>query len=334
MSAAAVAAAATVASVGAGIYSATSQAGAAQDAKNATKEQTSQSQMLQGLDKSAANGLVSPWIQSGYDANSTLAGLLGIQSPDSLQKPERSQFESISMAPWGQWISTVNEVAYQQAMREYNARRSQLESMRNNGTLGSLLKPYDMEQYKQDPGYTPMVNSLEELQATPGYQFQLQQGLQSVNNSAAAKGSLLSGNSLKAVNDYAQGAASTGFQQAWERAQNAYNSAFARNQANKASAYNMLSGVSGSGQTAANTAAGFNMQNAQMTNNTLQNNSNALQNASYQSGQAASNGAAGINQAVRGGLQNYSLGQYLNNRSPYADPSNPGQFSFAFGSVK
>ena len=92
------------------------------------------------------------------------------------------------------------------------------------------LANYGIDQYKQDVGYTPMVNTLEELQATPGYQFQLEQGLQGVNRSAAARGGLLSGANLKAINDYAQGQASTGYQAAWQRAQDAYGNAFGRNQ--------------------------------------------------------------------------------------------------------
>ena len=94
---------------------------------------------------------------------------------------------------------------------------------------GSLLN-YGLDQYKKDVGYTPMVNSLEELQATPGYQFQLEQGLQGVNRSAAARGGLLSGANLKAINNYAQGQAATGYQAAWDRAQQAYANAFGRNQ--------------------------------------------------------------------------------------------------------
>jgi hypothetical protein len=89
---------------------------------------------------------------------------------------------------------------------------------------------YGLDQYKQDVGYTPMVNTLEELQATPGYQFQLEQGLQGINRSAAARGGLLSGANLKAINDYAQGQAATGYQAAWDRAQNAYANAFGRHQ--------------------------------------------------------------------------------------------------------
>jgi len=76
--------------------------------------------------------------------------------------------------------------------------------------------------------YTAAPTTLEELQKTPGYQFQLQQGQQAINNSAAAKGNLLSGASAAALNNFAQGQAGTYFQQAWQNGQQAYQNAFAR----------------------------------------------------------------------------------------------------------
>ena len=92
--------------------------------------------------------------------------------------------------------------------------------------LPYLTSRYGMEDYKQSPLYTPMVRNLAELQATPGYQFQLQQGLQGVQQSAASKGGLLSGAAGQAMNNYAQGQAAQGYQSAWERAQKAYGTAF------------------------------------------------------------------------------------------------------------
>ena len=92
--------------------------------------------------------------------------------------------------------------------------------------LPYLTSRYGMEDYRQSPLYTPMVRNLAELQATPGYQFQLQQGLQGVQQGAAAKGGLLSGAAGQAMNNYAQGQAAQGYQSAWERAQKAYGTAF------------------------------------------------------------------------------------------------------------
>jgi hypothetical protein len=105
--------------------------------------------------------------------------------------------------------------------------------------LPYLTSRYGMEDYKQSPLYTPMVRNLAELQATPGYQFQLQQGLQGIQQGAAAKGGLLSGAAGQAMNNYAQGQAAQGYQSAWERAQKAYGLAFTQDLTQKAQIGNM-----------------------------------------------------------------------------------------------
>jgi hypothetical protein len=122
-----------------------------------------------------------------------------------------------------------------------------------------LTAKYSVENYKSDPGYTPMVTSLKELQATPGYKFQLEQGLQGVDRSAAARGGLLSGATLKEANNYAQGVAAQGFQAAWERAQNAYQNAFTRDLQTKNSIYDKYSGIVERGLNAAGAQANINM---------------------------------------------------------------------------
>lgn len=137
--------------------------------------------------------------------------------------------------------NALNELAYGMGLTTPTA------DYTSANTQQGGLSNYGMDQYQKDVGYTPMVNSLAELQATPGYQFQLEQGLQGVNNSAAAKGGLLSGANMKAINDYAQGQASTGYQNAWDRAQTAYGNAFNRNQQK----FTNLQSMANNGQTAA-----------------------------------------------------------------------------------
>lgn len=90
----------------------------------------------------------------------------------------------------------------------------------------SQYQQFTPEMYAQSPLYTPMVRNLAELQATPGYQFQLEQGQKQLNQSAAARGGLLSGAQLQAAQQFGQKQAATGFQDAWQRAQNAYMNAF------------------------------------------------------------------------------------------------------------
>ena len=63
----------------------------------------------------------------------------------------------------------------------------------------SQYQQFTPEMYQQSPLYTPMVRNLAELQATPGYQFQLQQGQKQLDQSAAARGGLLSGAQMQAA---------------------------------------------------------------------------------------------------------------------------------------
>lgn len=114
------------------------------------------------------------------------------------------------------------------------------------GTPGSgLLTPWT--QQFQAP-------TAAQAEQTPGYQFQLQQGEQAVNNSQAANGGLLSGNTLAGLNNYAQGLASTNYQNTFSNAQTQYQDAYQTFLNNQQNQYNMLAGQSAQGLSAANTA--------------------------------------------------------------------------------
>lgn len=58
------------------------------------------------------------------------------------------------------------------------------------------------------------------VMADPSYRFRLDQGLGAVNRSAAARGKSLSGQTLKALNDYAQNFASQEYNSAYDRQAN------------------------------------------------------------------------------------------------------------------
>lgn len=84
-------------------------------------------------------------------------------------------------------------------------------------TEGDLFRNFTMADYQEDPGY----------------QFRLDQGNKALNNSAAARGGLLSGATLKAIAEYNSGAASQEYGAAQNRfvqnqtlAQNAQNTAY------------------------------------------------------------------------------------------------------------
>lgn len=90
--------------------------------------------------------------------------------------------------------------------------------------------------------YTPF--GMEQFQADPGYGFRLKEGLRALENSAAARGGLLSGNAMRGVTRYGQGLASEEF-----------GNAFNRYQAERAARLNPLQSLAGMGQSNAATMA-------------------------------------------------------------------------------
>jgi hypothetical protein len=88
--------------------------------------------------------------------------------------------------------------------------------------------------------YTPF--GMEQFQADPGYGFRLKEGIRALENSAAARGGLLSGNTMRGITRFGQGLASEEF-----------GNAFNRYQAGFASRLNPLQALAGVGQTSSNT---------------------------------------------------------------------------------
>jgi hypothetical protein len=94
-----------------------------------------------------------------------------------------------------------------------------------------------------DPNFGKYVGDfgMKDFEADPGYAFRIKQGIKSLEQSAAARGGLLSGSTLRGITDYGQGAASQ-----------EYGNAYQRYQTNRANQLNPLNGILGMGQTATN----------------------------------------------------------------------------------
>jgi hypothetical protein len=90
-----------------------------------------------------------------------------------------------------------------------------------------------------------------EAAATPGYQFQLQQGENALQNSAAARGGLLSGGTLADLNNYAQGIASTNYQNTFNNALTQYQNSYQTFLNNQNNTYQRLAQQQGVGLGAA-----------------------------------------------------------------------------------
>src|SRR5207253_2960188 len=113
-------------------------------------------------------------------------------------------------------------------------------------------------------------------QNDPGYQCRLQQGQQALENSAAARGGLFSGNTAKALSDYAQGSASNEYGNVYNRALQTYGTNYNTFRNNNADLYSRLTGLSGQGLSAAGTLGGQLQSGAGNMANIYGNSSNSI----------------------------------------------------------
>lgn len=129
----------------------------------------------------------------------------------------------------------------------------------------------------------------------PGTQFRIAMANKALERSAAAKGNLMSGGTMKALAGYNQ-----------DMASQEYQNAYGRWKSNQDTTYNRLASLAGLGQTATQATNQAGMQYANMAGN------NAMAGANAQ----AAAGIAGTNAIVSGfnnGLNNWMQYQYLNN---------------------
>lgn len=178
---------------------------------------------------------------------------------------------------------------------------------------GAMALPKLEELTGTNPGGNPLTARLtrpfqptmDELAQTPGYQFALDQGLKATQNSYAAKGLGQSGAAMKGAADYAEGLAGTTYQQQFQNylGQNSQ-------------IYNMIGGLSGSGQNAAAGLGSLSLNNTSATNAL----SIGAANASA-AGQVASGNAWGNALNSIGAVVNSNSGMFGGKKTPA--PSNP-----------
>lgn len=142
------------------------------------------------------------------------------------------------------------------------------------------------------------------FEADPGYQFRLQEGTNALNASASARGRLLSGEQLKALQRYGQGMASQ-----------EYGNAFNRNMATQQQNYNQLAGLSGTGQTAASQMAGYSGQMAGNIGNAF----SQMGQAQYNAGAARATGYQNMAGSLNQGIGNMLFLNRLNQIAPRQD---------------
>jgi hypothetical protein len=208
---------------------------------------------------------------SNYLIPATMAGssLLGATAATSAA---RTQADAANRAAQLQQNQFERQIELQAPYRQAGERAlGKLE-------LASEYTPFGMNQFQQDPGYA----------------FRLKEGQKALEQSAAARGGLISGNALRAATRYGQ-----------EMGSQEYTNAFNRYQAERNARLNPLQSLAGVGQSSVNQigAAGQNYAN------------NAGQ-AIGAAGQAAASGYMGVANAANQGVSqylNYTQNQATNN---------------------
>jgi hypothetical protein len=165
-------------------------------------------------------------------------------------------------------------------MAQYNQNRADAQPWRDAGTaaLGQLTagtaaggdfnKDFTLADFNQDPGY----------------QFRMDQGMQGAERSAAARGGLLNGGTLKALDRYNQDYASGEYSNAYNRFNN-----------DRTQRFNRLSSLAGTGQTATRDVANMGTNAAtEVGNNTIG------------AGNAQASGYVGQANAVNSGVSSLS----------------------------
>lgn len=175
----------------------------------------------------------------------------------------------------------------------------------NLGAYGSLMSQY--------PGGQFTAPTAAQAAATPGYQFALQQGEGAAQASAAANGSLLTGGTQTALDQYAQNYANTNYNNVYNQALQTYNTNYNTWANQKAQTYNMLAGQSGTGQITAQQLSNAGLTSANQVGSTLGSTGNAISQQNSNAAAATASGYVGTANAYGGALGSMgsNLNQYL-----------------------
>lgn len=142
--------------------------------------------------------------------------------------------------------------------------------------------------------------TLADFNADPGLAFRMQQGRDAVEGSAARRGGLLSGGTLKALTNYGQEFGSQEYGKAYDRFNN-----------NMTTRFNRLSSVAGNGQTATGQIGAMGTAATQSMNDTRMQSANA-------SASGIMGGANGLVSGINSGVNGYMSMQMLNKLQPGA----------------
>lgn len=170
------------------------------------------------------------WVASAIVASTVVSGAVGISAAN---KASKAQVQSTQDANAAQKEMFDKQVELQEPFRQagITSQNKLLEYLGLGGdtaapTYGKYARDFSMQDYTADPGY--------------GFRFS--EGLKALDRTAAARGGLLSGSTLKNAQRFGQ-----------DQASQEYQNAFNRYQINRANQLTPLQSLMGAGQTSANT---------------------------------------------------------------------------------
>jgi len=211
---------------------------------------------------------------AGSAGLSAVTGLIGANKAAKAQKSAANQAADTQMAMFNRQVE-LQEPFRQGGLTAQNRLLTLL------GLEGGETGTPDYGRYAKD-------FTMADYQADPGYGFRLDEGMKALERSAAARGGLLSGATLRGTQRFGQDLASQEYQ-----------NAFNRYQVNRANQLNPLQSLYGAGQTSANTLTAAAGQTGQ-----------GVAGAQMAGGQARASGYLGMANALTGAL-NTGAGLYV-----------------------
>lgn len=225
---------------------ASTQAQAAQQAAQLQYQSSQNALDFQKGEYGQSQANLAPWLQSGEGGLANLDYLLGVKPPTTQGASSGSPGAftgagATGVPPPGSTSAYGTPVGGGASGPTGTTNLSSLVNP-SIGTEGSLLSGY---------GSQFQAPTAQQALEAPGEQAQLRLGEQALQQSAAARGSLLTGGTAQGLNAYAQDLASTNYQNTYNQAYNTYSSNYNQFQQQQANQYNRLAALSGTGQVAA-----------------------------------------------------------------------------------
>jgi hypothetical protein len=233
------------------------------------------------------------------------------ESAQQLQADEANQALQFQEKEWNQ--DQANEAPFIQAGQGAVGQLSSLLSQPGKGLLASY------------PGGPFTAPTLQQAEQYPGYQFQLQQGEEAIQNQASAAGEALDPNAARAEAGYAENLAQNDYGNVYNQALQTYENNFNVWNTDQTNEYNRIAGLAGAGEQATATLGAQGQQAAGNTGNILLT-SGAQQGQDIQNAAAAEasgfvGGANAIGGAASGLGTTLALQQMLQQNSGLLNPN-------------